>query len=234
MIILTDLSEVLIRGFFRLEESLKKHGHSKESIDGFCSRWLELETALEFQKLLRGEIREDEYWQYFFDNKKWSINALDAKIATEENLRTSILGTLDVFQRIIRYPLRIRAPKDAKSVTENIKMGVGRPEIWLISDHVEERIEQVHNLHPEVFEIISKEFWSCRSGKLKRNPGFFQDLLKENKLKSEGVIFIDDDERNTSNAELAGIASIKFESAPELESALEEYGFVFAPSMLSA
>ena len=143
MIILTDLSEVLIRGFFRLEESLKKHGHSKESIDGFCSRWLELETALEFQKLLRGEIREDEYWQYFFDNKKWSINALDAKIATEENLRTSILGTLDVFQRIIRYPLRIRAPKDAKLVTENIKMGVGRPEIWLISDHVEERIEQV-------------------------------------------------------------------------------------------
>ena len=45
---------------------------------------------------------------------------------------------------------------------------------------------------------------------------------------------IDDDERNTSNAELAGIASIKFEAAPELESALEEYGFVFAPSMLSA
>ena len=43
------------------------------------------------------------------------------------------------------------------------------------------------------------------------------------------IIFIDDNAYNTTAASLAGITSIRFENARQLEEDLEEYGFEFDP-----
>ena len=83
-----------------------------------------------------------------------------------------------------------------------------------------------------MFYFFAKKFWSFKTGKLKRDPGFFRDLLSETKLRPERVVFIDDNQINVNMAALSGIPSILFESPDQVEHVLKyRYGFDFLPKM---
>ena len=218
MILLTDLSEVLIKGMSGVEEIFDKW-YGPPASHAFLARHLEVEE-IAFRNLLRGRMTEDTYWKNFAKGcHEWHFHANNLEKAISINIQKTIPGTLDVYKRITSYPDML----PSRNIID------GRPEIYLVSDHIKERIEELHGYHPEVFEIISREFWSCESGKLKADDGFFEQLMRVIDVSLKEVIFIDNSEYNTTAASLAGITSIHFKSAEQLESALKEYGFGFAP-----
>ena len=218
MVILTDLSEVLIHGISGAED-IAAARYGKDVADACLSRHLEIEE--DFRELLRGGMAEDDYWCRFMQEGKWPFGIQELKAIFSENLQKTIPGTLEVYQRIVSSPCSLRNPD---SMAQS-----GIPEIYLVSDHIAERIDELHDYHPDIFAVISKEFWSCEIGRIKMDPGFFPQLLRSLDLSSDEAIFIDDNANNTTAAALAGISSIRFENPTQLKTVLGEYGFQFAP-----
>ena len=89
--------------------------------------------------------------------------------------------------------------------------------------------DQIKALHPGIFKVVKREFWSCELGQIKRDPGFFENLLEKEHLRPEEVIFIDDNVANIATASRLGVPGIRFQNATQLRTVLREtYGFVFA------
>lgn len=130
-------------------------------------------------------------------------------------------GTLDVYQRITAYPVSSAGP--------SFGMESGRPPIYIVSDHIRERLPEVMEYHHDLFEFVDKVIWSCDMGKIKADDDFFPTLLEDEGLKTSEVIFVDDFVNNTRSAARAGIMSIQFLNATQLETVLKNYGFEFAP-----
>ena len=219
MVILTDLSDVLIHGLYEIE------GIFAERYDQNVARIFgqrHLETREDFNELMRGKMREDEYWYLFMQGYSWPCDIQEIKSTFSENLKKTVPGTLDVYQRIIASP---RSFRRMHSIIE------GRPEIHIVSDHIRERFDEIHRYHPDIFDLADKEFWSYEFGHVKKDDSFFPRLLRFLNLPPDEVIFVDDSAYNTTSATLAGITSIYFENAQQLERELGQYGFQFAPSV---
>lgn len=217
MIILTDLSEVLIRGVPGAEEFIEER-YDKEAAKKLVSRHHEINST--FQDLLRGSITEDAYWQEFFKEGNYPFDAAEAREALSWNLTQAIPGTLNVYQRIIAYPRSFGSG--------DFGMAKGMPTIYIVSDHIANRINEIKAEHPGIFRVVKDEFWSCDLGKIKGDPEFFPMVLKDGHMKPDEVLFIDDDQGNIDSAARAGIRGIRFENAIQLETVLKGYGFVFA------
>lgn len=218
MVIFSDLSEVLINGMCGTEEIVAAR-YGKEVAKVFSTRHAELMEE-EFRELLRGNMKENEYWRIFLLEGHLPFGIDEAKEIFSENLKKVVPGTLDVYRRIVSCPKSLHRP--GITIAE-------KPEIVIVSDHISERIGEIHRYHPDIFELTTREFWSCESGQLKADSQFFEQLLRVLDLKPDEAIFIDDSAYNTTAASLAGITSIFFRNATKLEAELEEYGFHFAP-----
>lgn len=217
MIILTDLSEVLIRGVYGIDEKIEEI-YGKEVGDEFAIRRQQTEAL--FYVLMRGKITEDKFWKEVLDDScDWPFGINEVKEFISDNMKQVIPGTLDVFKRIIEYP------KTTGYIPKRIK---GQPEIWLVSDHIRERREEIEALHPEIFELTSKQCWSFDYDMIKRDVGYFEYLLYSNNLQPNEVILIDDQLRNACHAHRAGINDIVFEDAAKLERDLRKCNFRFA------
>ena len=217
MVILTDLSDVLIHGLYGVDKILAKH-YGKNAAETFWQR--HLETEEDFRELMRGNMSEDDYWRLLLQGNDWPFGIQEIKDIFSENLRRDIPGTLGVYQRIITHPRSLRHRYDVL---------LGTPEIYIISDHIEERIEEIYQYHPDIFNVAQKAFWSCELGNIKMDETFFPQLLRVFDMPIDEFIFVDDNAYNTTAASLAGIASIYFKNAKQLEKTLEAYGFEFAP-----
>ncbi len=220
MTIITDLSEVLIHGLYGIEKLVERN-YGKDVAKDFldCHRIQERESGL-FLSLLRGEIEENEYWENFCKMRHFPFGVNEIWELFSENLAIRIPGTLDVYQGITQHPL---------SLIESNVMVDGMPRFILASDHVSERISQLWSLHRDFFEMFEMQVWSCNVGKIKRDPGFFKNLMKDAELSPDEIIFIDDSPVNINAARNdAGIRGIVFENAKQLKFVLEEYGFKFA------
>ena len=224
MVILTDLSEVLIKGVFGAEKYVKEYYGAKVA-KRYLNRRREINTI--FCELLRGHISENIYWEVFLQQGKWPFGVEELKRFISLNIAEDIPGTLDVYQRIISYP-------DTLTLTKKINEISGRPEIWLVSDHISEREEELEYLHPEIFTLTSRQIWSFDYSTLKGDPGFFEYLLSCYRLSPEEVLLVDDLEINTEAAHRAGIKSILFKNAEQLESRLRRLGFDFADTVQEA
>lgn len=220
MIILTDLSEVLIRGVYGVDKMIEE-AYGKAIAERFVERCREIEPF--FFEMMRGHMTEHQYWTIFFEKNEdewpFSIGLIQAFISM--NFANGMQSAMDVYQRIIEYPI---------SLNDITHRQPGCPDIWIVSDHFVERHEELELIHPDVFDIVSKQIWSYDYGLVKRDKGFFHRLLFTNHLRPEEVIFVDDQTVNLWAAEEADIKGIHYEDPVQLEKELRSYGFRFKPA----
>lgn len=150
---------------------------------------------------------------------EWPFGVEDIKRCVSENLKRVVPGTIALYRSIAAFPA---------SFDEGAQIIQGRPEIFIVSDHLAERVPELKSYHPDLFEMVSREYWSCDTGRLKGDSGFFVDFLKDFNLNAKECLFIDDYERNIGMAEEAGIEAIQFESAEQLKADMEKLGFRFS------
>lgn len=215
MIILSDLSDVLIGGLRDTAILVYQKFGDKASRE--CWRRFD-ETEKEFGDLMRGKITEEEYYDVFFANGMLFTRE-DLADFFSASFQRNISGTWGVYQRIKSYPKYLLHPT-------LIQEGV--PDIYIVSDHIKERIDEIKGWHPEIFSFTAGEFWSCELGKIKRDPHFFEELLDKLGVEFDEVVFIDDNPINIRAAKKAGITGIAFTSSEELEQNLASLGFTFA------
>ncbi|MBR3332463.1 HAD-IA family hydrolase [Candidatus Saccharibacteria bacterium] len=217
MIILTDLSEVLIHGI-QGTENIVRERYGERTGEKFKNRMNEEKVREWFLNLLRGKFCEDIFWLDFIEEDYWPFNHIDTKEIFTENLKQpKIDGTLEVYQSIKGYPV----------VTGMGYTVDGKPDIWIVSDHILERVHQVEKMHEDVFAIASKTIWSCDVGKIKSDAGFFDDIVKKYNIQKDEIVFIDDWNVNVEAARKAGLVSIEFHDAEQLKADLEKIGFRF-------
>lgn len=217
MTILTDLSDVLILGVRQTASVIAEEFGGYAGVK--CHRRLHATYDPFFLDLLRGKLTEDEYCEIFFcDGEEWPFTAEDIKQTFSESFKIKIPHTLEVYQSIIGHPL---------SLDEQLYTEPGAPDIYIVSDHITDRIEEIKSYHPDIFGLVKGEIWSCEVGKIKQDKGFFPELLNELKLDPAEVVFVDDNEINTIAATEAGITSILFKNATQLKHDLIELGFWF-------
>lgn len=222
MIILTDLSEVLIRGVLGVENRIESLYDTETAME-FVERWQEMQE--QFGYLMRGCMTEDKFWEKFLGKAEWPFGVPEIKALLSRHFATKIPGTLELYSCIIGYPNTIET-KMGKKCGANRKEGC--PEIWLVSDHIAERKDELEFLHPDVFNLISRQIWSYDEVALKKDPAFFHRFLKKNDLKPDEVIFIDDYPVNVGAATRANIDSLWFRNAWQLKHLLVRRGFRFA------
>lgn len=222
MQILTDFSGVLaggLTGFFRMmSQELDIPVALLEAHLGENAPWI--------RQLNRGRVTEDEFWDAIVEDfaKKMNGKLLDAeklKAIFHENMRRQVPGTLDVYSRIAYYPIR---------VGQGGRVGKGVPSIGIVADCTTELVPLLHEWHPDIFDLIKKEFWSCQHEIVKEDPDFFRLLPK--RVRSEDpaeLLLVDSRQRNVNRARLAGIPAIQFINAEQLEADMERLGFAFNP-----
>lgn len=219
MIILTDLSEVLIQGVVGLENLI----NDRYDIS-IAMRFVERkEESYElFEELMRGYITEDHFWRKFLSKSRWPFGVPEIKSLLSYSIAHEIPGTFDVYRTIAKYPVSMRGNTPSK---QRIK---GQPEFWLVSDHIAEREFELEQLHPEIFASFTRRIWSFDEVALKKDPGFFQRLIKKNDLNPEELIFVDDLKDNIDAAAKAGINTVWFRTSRYLKYFLQHRGFGFA------
>ena len=167
---------------------------------------------------MRGHITEERYFEIFFKDQNLPFVADDLEQAFTDEFAVKVPGTIELYRRFSAYP---------KSFAAGAEMVDGIPEIIVVSDHITEYIDEIMYEHYDVFTLTSGQIWSCYEGKIKSDPGFFPELLTKLNLKADEVLFIDDYDKNIEAAKAAGIESILFECADQLEEDLTELGFEF-------
>lgn len=214
MVIFSDLSEVLCHGVYGMEDIItRRYGEDISNI--FLRRHDELND--EILHLFRGEFCEDCYWMDLLSTDELPMSLNEVKQILTDNISRDIPGTLDVYKSIKAHPRRLGSGD----------MIDGRPDIYITSDHIAERVRQLGALHPNIFSIVEKSFWSCDLKHIKQDPEFFQKVLSITGLKADKVVFIDDIKSNIKSAERHGIYSILFQDAEQLKSELIDIGFQF-------
>ena len=216
-IIFTDLSEVLIHGVFGIEDRIE-HYYGDRAAMKFAKRKDEFQEP--FEKLMRGCMTEDQFWEMFLGRGNWPFGVSEIKNMFSANLAAEIPGTLEIYNSITKYPVSL---KDGKK-----KRIDGRPEFWLVSDHVEERKEELLSLHPEIFDFCSRHIWSYDEVAIKKDPAFFYRLVKKNDLDPEEILFIDDDIDNITAAAEVGIHTLWFRNYLHMKFVLRRQGFGFS------
>lgn len=215
-IIFTDLSEVLIHGVFGIEERIE-HYYGDSVAMKFAKRKDELRKP--FRELMRGCMTEDQFWDLFLSRGNWPFGVQEIKKLFSANLAEEIPGTFETYSSITKYPASLK--------NSNKKRIDGRPEFWLISDHIKEREEELLSLHPEIFQFCSRHIWSYDEVAIKKDPAFFHRLVKKNNLDPEEILFIDDDIDNITAASEVGIHTLWFRNYLHMKYVLRRQGFGF-------
>lgn len=107
-----------------------------------------------------------------------------------------------------------------KSLKKRYKLG-------LLSVHAKEWVEYCEEKlsYTSLFDVVSYSFEAlvCKPDKKA-----FKIILDKFQTKPEQVLFIDDSPKNIKTAEELGIASILFQSAPQLKKDLKKFGIKMA------
>ncbi len=210
MVILCDLSEVLIYGFW-LTKTIFNRDYKHANAQCYWKRHEETENDL--KELFRGKISEDEYWKRF-RRDQYFLNTI----------------SMDYYKGILTKSMQVTVPdtyKVLKALRDNPENRITR--MYIVSDHIKERIESIRKDRPEIRELFDHFFWSCDLGMIKQDDGFFKKVIEQIKVDPDNIIYIDDMQENLDAAEKAGISKlIKFEDAQDLKKILiNHYCFSF-------
>lgn len=77
--------------------------------------------------------------------------------------------------------------------------------VFILSNNFRERTNYYRNNFPEIFEVVDKAYFSWETGFIKPSKEAFLNILNENKLNPEEVIYIDDSKKNLDVAQNLGI-----------------------------
>ncbi|MBR2855721.1 hypothetical protein IKE99_02135 [Candidatus Saccharibacteria bacterium] len=217
MIILTDLSEVLIKGVYGMDRIIERN-YGLEVSTSFMKRKYVMKSS--FEDLMRGCMTEDQFWERFLSGQKWPFGVTEIKGILSRNMAEEIPGTLDLYESIVKYPRTVNG--DHRNLLQ------GRPEFWLVSDHIAERQQELEHLHPETLGLMTRRIWSYDEIALKKDPGYFARLMKNYDLNKDEVLYIDDDMENIYASAKAGVHHIWFRNALQLRYTLSRAGFRFS------
>ena len=221
MVILTDLSDVLIGGKHATVHTIMRRYGFKTSFKCWCRL---KQTERTFNSVMRGNLKEDDYFRTFFANQDFCFGKYDIRQVFSDAFKVTIPGTMDVYRRITSCPTQL--PAGGIEVSKQN----GMPKIYVISDHIAEHIGEIRSNHPEVFDVVTDTFWSCELGLIKTDTGLFGMVLLLLGIEPKEAVFIDDDWRKVRAARRAGIKSIHFTNAKRLERKLNSLGFGIAPA----
>lgn len=193
--IIFDMSEVIISGYFGVEEILEKD--YSIPADEFIKR-KQTDTLELFLDTMRGKHSEDEYCSYLLEGTNWNIS-------------------IDELKKVFRRNLNIPVP----GVMQIIKELKNKYKLILLSDYVKEWKEWLFERNFEL-SIFDYMYFSYEHKKLKSDEGTFQFIIDTLNLKPEETIFIDDLEKNVANAQKSGINGIVFKDANQLRDELHK------------
>ena len=210
MVILCDLSEVLIYGLWKTKSIFgARYGHNNKQL--YWQRHKETEELL--RDLFRGKKSEDEYWKKFKSDQFFlnTISPDEYKEILGKSMNRTVPGTYEVLKALRDNP-------------ENRITGM-----YIVSDHIKERIGFIRETYPEIRELFDRFFWSCDLGMIKQDNGFFKKVIEQIKVDPDNIIYIDDMQGNLDAAKDAGINKlIKFNNAQDLKTILvNHYCFSF-------
>ena len=191
--IIFDLSEVIISGYYGIEQLVKKKYNI--SVKEFEKR--KEETLEVFFKLMRGKVKEEDYWKEFLEGTHWNLQIEDLKISMRENLNQPVEGTIEI-----------------------VKALKGKYQLILLSDHVKGWMEYIQERNQDI-KIFDQVILSYELGSLKSDEKTFMEVVKQINIVPNETIFIDDNEKNVKMAEKVGICGIVFKNAKQLKEELK-------------
>lgn len=196
--IIFDLSEVLIQGLVGTEKTIVL----ELSVTEFVTE-IEVESAFSgnhFEKLMVGQISENEYLSTILKKSRWNITINRLKELIRDNFCTEIANTVPIARNLSeQYPL------------------------ILLSDHGKEWIEFIESYH-SFLKIFSNKFYSYNLGSTKKNHYTFLNVLNELQAKPNECLFIDDNEGNVLRSQTLGIEGIIFKDAKQITAELFKRG----------
>lgn len=211
MIIVTDLSDVLVKGINEVADRITAD-HGWEIGQQCQAHFHEVHDG--FDELMRGWLTLDEFCEHFVSTHSLPFSKEYLKRVFLESFHERVAGTFEVYKSINYVPMQ----RDASAP----------PRIYLASDHIKELVPTIKEALPEIFEMFSGEFWSYEMGKLKRDSGFFEETLYKLKVCPKQIVLVDDNKANIDAASRVGIRGILFKDACKLKEELCNLGFGFS------
>jgi len=93
--------------------------------------------------------------------------------------------------------------------------------IFILSNNFAERTNYYsQNFH--FFNIFDKVYYSWQTGFVKPDVRAYKNILKDNNLKSEEVVYVDDSKENIESASRLGIKGILFENLEQIKEQLDK------------
>jgi len=149
-----------------------------------------------FDKLIFGEISEDQFWASLKNEYKWEAQIDDLKKAVRETM-VPVHGTMDVVQQLSDKKVRLA----------------------LLSGHAKEwalYLQEKYKFHHYFDKIV----YSYMTGYGKKNIEFYKDMLQLLDVPPGECLFIDDDHEHLEIAGKLGIKGVLFEDADQLKAKL--------------
>lgn len=184
--IIFDLSEVLISGLCGVEQKLSLR---------LAQPPAEILSALggdRLQQICQGKISEDVFLKLAISDHGWKITTNELKQAIRENFRCKVAGMEELLQQLAAHY-----------------------DLILLSDHAKEWVQYIHELHPHL-QIFRQRIYSFETGRTKREPAAFEQLLESIQRRNDECVFIDDSSLNVECARKAGIRAFHFTNAAAL------------------
>lgn len=192
--IIFDLSEVIISGYWRIENLIeKKYGIPAED---FLQQKINKNEL--FLDLMRGNLKEEDYWNELLKGMNWDITIEDLKNTAREYLNQPVEGTMEIIEQL-----------------------KGKYQLILLSDHVKEWMQYIEQINHDI-DLFDKKIFSYEIGSVKPDKQTFKTVLNKVQIIADETLFVDDHEINIKRAEEEGIHGIIFKNAEQLKQELIE------------
>ncbi len=192
--IIFDLSEVIISGYWRIENLIEK----KYEIPAEDFLQQKINKNELFLDLMRGNLKEEDYWNELLKGMNWDITIEDLKNTAREYLNQPVEGTMEIIEQL-----------------------KGKYQLILLSDHVKEWMQYIEQINHDI-DLFDKKIFSYEIGSVKPDKQTFKTVLNRVQIIADETLFVDDHEINIKRAEEEGIHGIIFKNAEQLKQELIE------------
>lgn len=192
--IIFDLSEVIISGYWRIENLIEK----KYEIPAEDFLQQKINKNELFLDLMRGNLKEEDYWNELLKGMNWDITIEDLKNTAREYLNQPVEGTMEIIEQL-----------------------KGKYQLILLSDHVKEWMQYIEQINHDI-DLFDKKIFSYEIGSVKPDRQTFRTVLNRVQIIADETLFVDDHEINIKRAEEEGIHGIIFKNAEQLKQELIE------------